>query len=136
MKDLMILIPFGAVLISLLILVLRALMKAWVAHRVRIEVLQSLERHPELLTSMDDVQTLLEENETETDLPPAFQEFLATGIFLVLLGLSCLPIGGALRNEEWAVGMHWGGLGSIFLGIMLVLAGIFIRLLSKPLTPK
>jgi hypothetical protein len=122
-------IPLGIVAL-LLLGALRYLLRSWVDYRVRIAVLQSMDRHPDLLTESDgagdDVLT------AQAPSSSGRVDYLVTGIALGVIGVFCALVGWNLRVGQLAVGAYLGGIFCICIGFLLGLFGFLVRRIRAP----
>lgn len=127
MYLLLLLLPVFIVLFALCYLIVQKVVRVWLQYRLRMVVLERLERKPELIQQFSEIETLMDDS-TEED--QKF-DFLITGITLVLIGVGCAAFAQIIGSSRWIVGAYVGGISSITLGIMLSIIGIVIRLLAR-----
>jgi len=130
MVDLLtVVIPLGAVAL-LLLGALRYLLRSWVDYRVRIAVLQSMDRRPDLLTESDGAG----DNVLAAQAPSSTGrvDYLVTGIALGVIGVFCVLIGWNLRIGQLAVGTYLGGIFCLCIGFLLAFFGLLVRRIRRP----
>lgn len=122
------------VLLLLAVVVLgitRALVQTWVDHRVRLVLLESLERQPD--ADIGAVQML--EN-LERVSRSRRHDYVLTGVMLAVLGLASTSYGRFVGIGRLAVGMYIGGMICVGLGFALALVGILIQYLASSSTER
>ena len=127
MYIIFLLLPILIVLFSVLYLIVRKVAMVWLNYRLRMVVLERLERKPDLLNQFSEIEGLMDDS---TDNSRQF-DFLVTGISLASIGLICAIIAQIMGSSRWVVGAYVGGVASLTLGIMLTIIGLVIRLLSR-----
>jgi hypothetical protein len=126
-----IIVPFGVVIL-LLALALRYLLRSWLDYRVRIAVLETMERRPELLgESADGGSDTLSGQVSSRD---GRTDYMITGISLGVIGISCVLVGWNMRVGQLAVGVYLGGIFCLCLGFVLGLVGFFVRRMRRPVS--
>jgi MFS family permease len=121
-----------ALILALIIVfvgVARAILGAWIDHRVKMALLRRLETTPEVGLEPAELGALVDEV-TGGDRKPR-HSFILTGVILAVIGLACAMVGDHLRVGNFAVGIHIGGILCIFLGIVLALLGLLVRVLNR-----
>jgi hypothetical protein len=134
METLFILIPLAVILVTVLYGVFQALVQAWVDYRVRVALLEKLERDPGLVTMSGDLTNIIVGNLPAREFSPR-QNYAVTGLILAGIGLICVAAGRLLRLGEVAVGAFLGGMVCIFLGLIIALLGFMIRVATKSTSP-
>ena len=130
MVDLLIVVVPLAVVALLLWAALRYLVHTWVDYRVRIAVLESMDRRSDLLTEPGGAGgDVLPQSAPSSD---GRIDFLVTGIALGVIGSCCAFIGWNLRVGQLAVGMYLGGIFCLCVGFLLGLAGLLVRRMRAP----
>lgn len=117
------------VLIILAVVVLgitRALVQTWVDHRVRLVLLESLERQPEADIAAAQMLENLERVSQRRR-----HDYVLTGVILAVLGLASTSYGRFMGIGRLAVGMYIGGMICVGLGFALALVGILIQYLAN-----
>lgn len=114
--------------------VLRALIHAWLAHRVKLALLEKYEQHPELFNSSDEVMALLAKQQRMMQ-PAARQDYRLTGIALGLIGLACIVTGRIVGVGVTAVGVYLGGFVCLALAVLITLLGFLLRALDRQPLP-
>ena len=128
----------GLVLLLLLIVVLvtvlggalRGLLGAWMDHRVRAAVLESMERNSESLESADDAEALFD-RATHGLSPSGRADPLITGATLGVIGLVCVIGGWSAHVGQLAVGVFVGGIVCLALGGVLCVFGLLTRSIAR-----
>ncbi len=126
MYSWILIIPVFIVLFALCYLVIHKVAAVWLNYRLRMVLLERLERKPDLIQQFSEVDGLVDGHDDRQKF-----DFLITGITLVLFGLVCAVIAQIIGSSRWVVGAYVGGISSITLGIMLSIIGLVIRLLSR-----
>lgn len=98
----------------------RALLRAWIDHRVNLTLLE---------------RTADGEAPGSTAPAPPRQDFAVTGAVLAALGVACMLAGWTLRVGQLAVGAYLGGLICLCLGLLLGLAGGIARAVTAKNRP-
>lgn len=115
-------------------LMLRSFFRIWLEHRVKMALLEKLERQPDLAGTFPEIQRLL-----DTPAPPdraAPINYVLTGIFLALIGLSCAILAQRYFSGRYATGVYFGGVLCVPVGFMMTLLGLVTRLLSRTRLPR
>lgn len=130
MVEFLLTIPLFLALVALILGVLRSIVNAWFHHRLRLELLRKLEKHPELVHSPEDVSDL---HRRLTTLPAASEphDYVLTGVFLCTIGAACVIAGRIWRIGQIAAGVYWGGMGCILIGFVLALVGFLLRTAAR-----
>lgn len=123
--------PLLIVLIVLVYTIGRSIGRLWLDHRVKLALLEKLEKNPDLVSSMDDLQELLDSPET-LEQQPFRQDLLIVGVVLAVLGALFAVYFGNLGRGQTAVGAYIGGVVCVVLGFLLALIGLLARYLSRP----
>ncbi len=130
MVSLILILPALLVFLVVGYLILRALVRAFLEYRVKISLLRRLERKPELLGSLEDLNALVE---ADVEMHPrrSHLDWSVTGAALAVMGLACAFAAQRYGAGQWAVGAYLGGVASVVLGALLALAGLVVRLLGR-----
>ena len=123
-------LPLVIVLITLAYIVVRSIGHVWLEHRVKLLLLEKLERKPELLRSLNELEELTDSSSSESG-GEAKLDFSLTGLFLAVIGTGCVVLYSTVGVGQWAAGVYWGGLVCVLLGFLLVLLGAMLRFLSR-----
>ncbi|HIJ72526.1 MAG TPA: hypothetical protein HPP83_00345 [Candidatus Hydrogenedentes bacterium] len=110
--------------------VVRAMLRAWLARKVRIALLETLQSHPELRPPLDALDEVLD-NAAAVAGAPARQDYAITGATIAILGVAAVILGLALRVGEVAVGAFVGGALCLWVGVPLTILGALIRLMTR-----
>lgn len=127
--QIVIVLPLVAVLIAMTATIVRNIARAWLDHHVKLELLDRLERKPQLLKSFDELQDLLNTSPREED-DTGRMDFLLTGAALAGIGLVCAVLGGLFSGRQ-AVGVYIGGVICAVLGFILAMVGLAMRFLAR-----
>ncbi len=130
MKALLTMLPLVA-LSAIIYVVARTIAHAYIEHRVRMAILEKLEKRPELLGQFQELEEILE-NPTSAGDDNRRQDLVLTGVILAVIGAVCTLAYSRVGGGEWAVGAYWGGVTCVVLGFLLVLLGLLVRFLSRP----
>ncbi len=130
MHSLMITVPLLAALILLVYWAIRSVFRLWIKHRVKMAILDRIERKPDLLRSVDVIPEFLDGNSSDPDETSPMNVTL-TGVILAVIGITCSTIYAAIGGGRWAVGAYWGGVACVVLGFIIALFGLVARYLSK-----
>jgi hypothetical protein len=118
-------ILFGVALVAALGRLMIALVTAWFDYRLRLRLLEDLERDPELTESPEESEALFERLRQTRRIRPSF---LWTGLFLLTIGAAAAGYGSWQRTGQVAVGTYWGGWICVWLGAVLAALGAVGRL--------
>lgn len=129
MTEVILCIPLLLALLAVIMGVVRALAGAWLNYRVRMELLQKLEKNPELVNSPAEVQELYDR--LAPDPESNGQDYTVTGVALAALGAACIGTGWMLRFGQTAAGIYLGGMICVALGVLLALVGLFVRVVRR-----
>ncbi len=129
MSPVLTLVAFLAVLAVLFYGVARILGRIWLEHRVRLALLERIERRPELAESVQGLMDLMGGSEPVS--LKTRQDFAVTGALLALIGGGCCVAGWMLHSGKLAVGIYVGGWVCVASGFSLFLFGLFIRKLMR-----
>ena len=132
MNQFYIILPLIVVLATVTYGIVRALGRIWLDHRIRLALLDKLQEKPELLESYTELQRIMA-NGAEGRSGKPHQDYALTGILLAIIGIVCAVAGQSKDAGRLAVGLYAGGWICIVLGVILTLAGIFIRRLTRNL---
>jgi hypothetical protein len=117
--------------VTLVYIILREMTRVWLEHRVKMLLLERLEKRPDLLYSIGEMQELLdgrsanEEENNKTNLA-------VTGLFLTLIGLLFVILNALIGSTQWGVGAYFGGVACVVVGFLLTTIGLVVRLLRRP----
>ncbi len=131
MRIYLLAIPLVITVVTLVYIILREMTRVWLEHRVKMLLLERLERRPDLLYSIGEMQELLdgrsanEEENNKTNLA-------VTGLFLTLIGLLFVILNALIGSTQWGVGAHFGGVACVVVGFLLTTIGLVVRLLRRP----
>lgn len=128
MKTLLIVAPLLAGIIILLYTIFANLLRVWMAHRIKMALLDRLQQAPGSLASPDDIQALLDD---EGDGPDNRVDYVVVGTVLAAIGL-CTALGGYFWGQGSAsAGLYFGGVVCVAVGAILVLLGVLVRYLAR-----
>ncbi|OQB40419.1 MAG: hypothetical protein BWY09_00791 [Candidatus Hydrogenedentes bacterium ADurb.Bin179] len=131
MRIYLLAIPLVITVVTLVYIILREMTRVWLEHRVKMLLLERLERRPDLLYSIGEMQELLdgrsanEEENNKTNLA-------VTGLFLTLIGLLFVILNALIGSTQWGVGAYFGGVACVVVGFLLTTIGLVVRLLRRP----
>jgi hypothetical protein len=126
------LIMIAPLIIALIMLaqsIVRNLARAYLEHRVKLALLEMLERKPELLRSNQELEQLLEDTLPASEAQRPL-DLVLTGVILAVIGAICAVIYTNIGSGRWAVGAYWGGVACVVLGFLLALVGLVVRWLD------
>ncbi|HUW60862.1 MAG TPA: hypothetical protein VMZ06_07620 [Candidatus Bathyarchaeia archaeon] len=129
MNPILVILPFALVLAVLLYGILRVFGRIWLEHRVRLALLERIDKKPELVESVQGLMDLMGVAEPLSS--GTRQDYAVTGILLALIGAGCCGVGWMLHSGKLAVGIYAGGWVCVFLGFILFMAGLFVRKLLR-----
>lgn len=124
-------LPLLLVIVGLISTIVRTMGRLWLDHRVKLALLEKLEKKPELLTSFEELQELLD-NSDVLEPPKRQADLLLTGILLALAGAICAVIFANVGRGQTAVGAYIGGVACVALGFLLTVAGLIVRIMARP----
>jgi len=133
MGQMLVLILLGIVVVGLLYSAAGLVVRSWMEHRVRLRLLEKLDKHPDLLRSPENLQSALFSPRTRTN-PPPHSNYVLTGAFLAIIGIACIAYGLIVRVGQLAVGVYIGGQICLLLGLVLVATWLVGRALARPRT--
>src|SRR5690606_33555477 len=81
-------LPLLIVLVLLVNTITRSIGRLWLDHRVKLALLEKLEKNPGLINSFDELQLLLDSTDT-TEQRNNGQDILVTGVVLAVCGAAC-----------------------------------------------
>ncbi|HOC68194.1 MAG TPA: hypothetical protein PLL36_02385 [Candidatus Hydrogenedentes bacterium] len=131
MRIYLLAIPLVITVVTLVYIILREMTRVWLEHRVKMLLLERLEKRPDLLYSIGEMQELLdgrsanEEENNKTNLA-------VTGLFLTLIGLLFVILNALIGSTQWGVGAYFGGVACVVVGFLLTTIGLVVRLLRRP----
>ncbi len=128
MGTVLIVLPLVIAVVTVLYGVIDSLLRSWFDHRAKLALLEKIEKEPELLDRIDGLGSLLADRPGNKI---ARQDYLVTGLILLGIGVLAVVTGLTLRFGEAAVGTYLGGIVCILIGILLALAGLLLRSLSR-----
>lgn len=128
--QMVIILPLVMVIITMVATIVRNIARAWLDHHVKLALLDQLERKPELLKSVDELEAFLDTSPREEEGGAGPVDFLLTGALLAGIGLVCAVLGGMFSGRQ-AVGVYIGGVICAVLGFVLAVVGVAIRFLSR-----
>jgi hypothetical protein len=123
-------VPFAIMLIMLIYNLIRNIGRSWLEHRVKLVLLELLERRPDLLRSFTELEDLLE-NPLQEDEAANHQDLTLTGVILAIIGVICAVLYANFGKGRWAIGAYWGGVACVVIGFILAMTGLGIRYLAK-----
>mgnify|MGYP001269892313 CR=1 FL=1 len=128
------------ILFAVLCAVSRAFWRLRLAHRIRLGLLEQAQEHPEQLELLEKAGAVA----TNIVARSGFlrhADYLPTGALLALIGIASGACGLHLHTGRLAVGLYVGGYMCIIAGLLLAVAGLFVRWVSgkfeshRPLKP-
>lgn len=128
--NLVMIAPLVIALIMLAQSIARNLARAYLDHRVKVALLELLERKPDLLRSHHELEELLEDTlpDSQAHRPT---DLVLTGVILAIIGALCAVLYTNIGSGRWAVGAYWGGVACVVLGFLLALVGLVVRWLDR-----
>ncbi len=130
----LVMIPLILIVVTIIYSIGRNLFHVWLEHRVRLLLLEKVQARPDLVTSLDELQSLLEAAPTPRA-KAGRQDLLLTGTFLALIGLGFVLIYGTVGSGSIAVGAYVGGVICVVFGFILAVVGMVARFLMRPPRP-
>lgn len=133
MSPFLVILPLVIVFVAVVYGILRMFGHIWLEHRIRLTLLEKIEKRPELVDSVHDLVNLLGAAEA---LPARKdrQDYALTGALLAAMGVGFCLLGRMLHSGKLAVGIYVGGWVCVVLGLLLFAVGLFIRkLLRQPI---
>jgi len=127
--QIIIMLPLVIVLVAMTANIVRNIARAWLDHRVKLALLDQLERKPGLLNSMDALEELLDTTPADAETQDQI-DYLLTGAALAAIGLVCALLGALFAGRQ-AAGIYIGGVICVALGFMLVMVGVATRFLAR-----
>ena len=127
-------LPVVIVLAAILYLVVRNLVRLWLDHRVKMALLEELERHPELVSNYSDLREMLDGPAQQQE-EHRRQRLIWTGIFLALIGSACALFAHTWLSGRSATGLYFGGVACVPLGFLLTLLGLLMKRLGHTNLP-
>ncbi|MDX9972297.1 MAG: hypothetical protein RBU21_04810, partial [FCB group bacterium] len=106
----------------------RSIVTAWLNSRQRLAGQPKLENTPELAGSPGEAQDLFA-GLTKVDSAP--QDYTLIGVALGVIGAGCILAGLNWRIGQLAAGIYWGGMICVFLGALLAMVGLVIRMMAR-----
>lgn len=134
MGTLFLVIPLLLILVTLAYGVAQVLVRAWLDYRVRIAFLEKLEKNPALVGPQADVPAIMSRI-AATSFAYQRQNYALTGLLLTGFGIVFLVAGRLMRSGELAVGIFFGGVFCVLLGLIIALFGFIIRVMTRPNAP-
>lgn len=105
--QIVIILPLVLVLLTMTSSIVRNIVRAWMDHRVKLALLEQLERKPELLRSMDALKDLLDTT-PDAETSERQIDYVITGSILAAVGLVCAILGDSSPGDRrW--GYTWAG---------------------------
>ncbi len=130
MRSFLLMLPVIIVLVTLIYSVVRHIGRLWLDHRVKMALLEKLERKPELLHSYEDLQSFVEGSSADQESTESV-DFALTGLLLAVIGVICVVLYATVGQGRWAVGAYWGGVACVALGFLLAILGVVVRFLTR-----
>jgi hypothetical protein len=129
MNPILSMLMFIAVVVAALYGIVRFFGRIWLEHRVRLALLERIDKRPELAESVQGLMDLLGPAAPVSSVTR--QDYAITGALLALIGVGCCAAGWMLHSGKLAVGIYAGGWVCVFLGFLLFLFGLFVRKLMR-----
>lgn len=129
LRIIVFMLPFVLVIATLLYALIRTIGRVWLQHRVRMTLLEQLERQPELLEQWHQMDSLLAE-------PPAVQtntympDFILTGACLAVVGILTAFVAAVIGGSQTATAAYFGGVICVCLGFIIGMVGLLTRYLN------
>lgn len=124
-------VPLTAVVVGLIYTIARNVGRLWLDHRVKLALLEKLEKKPHLLRSFDELQDLLDDAPRH-DAEANRINYTITGVTLAAVGIACVIVAQTAGSGRAAVGVYFGGVASVALGFFLTLVGLLTWFLARP----
>jgi len=123
MTGFVISIIFLLTLAAVLVALVRAFYRTVFRHRLRLELLRTLQNHPDWIAQDESLADLV--NEAPTAAPSRSRISLhVVGLSLCILGLGCGGAGRSMGSGRVAVGLYLGGAICVWLGLLVILIGL------------
>ncbi len=117
------------VLFAVIYGVLRSVLRIVLDHKLKLALLEKLERNPALLESARDIADLVVQDTRQA--ARTRQDYAITGLALLVIGVGCVLTAKILGVGRVAVGAYYGGALCIWAGLILGTVGVVIRRLSR-----
>ena len=128
-RMIVMILPFAVVLLTVIGALVRTIARVWVRHRVQMVLLEKLEERPELLETIQDVQDIVEEEDSrQSTWKP---DFVQTGAILVAIGIASAIGFGVFGRSQMTTAAYFGGVMCVCLGFILAVVGLLARYLTQ-----
>lgn len=130
MNTLLIVAPVLVGMLILLYIILANVLRLWLDHRVKMVLLEKLRRDPDAPGTMEEIQSLLDADETDAPRKSPV-DYVIVGTILAALGLGTAGTAYLLGQGQASVGVYFGGVACVTVGAILILLGLLIRYLTR-----
>lgn len=118
------------ILFAVLFAVSRTFGRLRLSQRIRLGLLERAQEHPERLELLEEAGAVATEIVARSGFLK-YDDYLPTGALLALIGIGCGAWGLHLHTGRLAVGLYVGGYMCIVAGLLLAVAGLFVRWTSR-----
>lgn len=106
------------------------LLRVWLDHRIKIALLEKLQRDPSRAPSPDELRDLLEGSRSGPGNNSRI-DFVIAGPALAAMGGASAFTAWCLGGGGWLTGAYLGGIVCVIVGVILALLGMVVRYLTR-----
>lgn len=130
-----ILTPILLGIIALAYTIAANLLRVWIDHRVKIALLEKLQRDPARAPSPEELRELLEGSAEGRERRDTV-DFVIAGSALAAMGVASAFTAWCFGGGGWLTGAYLGGIVCVIVGFILALLGMVVRYLTRsPVEP-
>lgn len=108
----------------------RAVLRSFLDYRLKVSLLRKLEANPDMVESRRQLHELFLESEAGKP-GQSRVDWRLVGVLLAALGFGAAAAAHYWGTGRWWVGAYVGGVASVALGAVFVLAGLFMDLMAR-----
>jgi hypothetical protein len=117
-------------IILLLYTIFASLLRVWLDHRVKLALLEKLQKDPNSPATLDEVAALLD-GSSEESARKGKVDYTVVGFVLAAIGLASALSGYLWGHGPASAGIYFGGVACVAVGAILVLLGLLLRYLER-----
>ena len=130
MKTLFVVVPLLVGMLILLYTIVANLLRIWLAHNVKMALLERLQHGDEEQATPEEIQALLELSPEDKDYSQKL-DYIVVGTVLLLIGVVSALAGYLWGQGSTSAAVYFGGVVCGVVGAILILLGLLIRYLTR-----
>ena len=116
-------------IVILLYTIIANILRVWLAHRVKMALLEKLQHDPHAPATVEELHELLEDH-SDGPARKAHVDYVIVGAALAVIGFCTALAAYVLGHGQSSTGVYFGGVTCVVVGAILMLLGLLVRYLG------